>query len=81
MQQGQQAAEGGGADGSGGAPGVPHQVGQQDVAQELLGLVAKTPAVSVRGVKDETNVYFYRARFLKLPLQIHHQSPVVQPNK
>lgn len=44
VQQRQQAAEHGGADGGGRAPSVPHQVGEQDVAQELLGLVAETSA-------------------------------------
>lgn len=43
MQQGQQAAEDGSADSGGCAPGVPHQVGEKDVAQEILGLVAETP--------------------------------------
>lgn len=44
MQQGQQAAEDGSADGGGCAAGVPHQVGEKDVAQELFGFVAETPA-------------------------------------
>lgn len=36
VQQGQQGAEGCGTDSGGGAAGTPHQVGQQDVGQELL---------------------------------------------
>lgn len=49
MQQGQQAAENGSTEGGGCASGVPHEVGEQDVAQELLGLVAETPARRQRG--------------------------------
>lgn len=52
MQQGQQAAEGRGADGCSSAASVPYQVGEQDVAQELLRLVAKTPRRKQR-VKSE----------------------------
>lgn len=36
VQQGQQTAEGSGADSGGSAARTPHQVGKQDVAQELL---------------------------------------------
>lgn len=62
MKQGQQAAEDGGADGGCCAPGVPHQVGEQDVAQELLGLVGETPAGRQSGQRRERcgkNLYFY----------------------
>lgn len=43
VQQGQQTAEGGGADSSGSAARTPHQVRKQDVAQELLRLHAEMP--------------------------------------
>lgn len=58
VQQGQQAAEGRGADGCSSAPSVPYQVGEQDVAQELLRLVAKTARRKQR-VKSERGAQKY----------------------
>lgn len=70
MQQGQQTAEGRGADGGGSMARAPHQVGEQDVAQELLWLSSEVPGRRTRvkiwpsGSRDRHSVALRRRLLL-----------------